>query len=502
MAEYPGFLHGAYGEINAVDSQNAQRNRRIKQAFVYIGTAPVHQIEGGAANVNKPILVNNIAEARAKLGYSDAWENYTLCEAMHAHFEKNTVGPLVFINVFNPATHKAASDTTVSLTPENGSVKIVNAENVILDTLTVAAGETEKTKGTDYTAKYDFVSKCVIISEVTSGSLGTSALTISYRAADPSAVTDSDVIGTTDNHGTNTGIYAVRNVFPMTGLIPAFILAPGFSSVPAIHAVMAECSLAIGKHWNAWMFVDMPLVSSGSTAITLQTAPTWKTQNGYTKDNESVFFPMATGTDGKKYHLSVLYAANFQELYIQNEGVPYMTASNTEIQIQDLYFGDAVTNRVCDDEIINRCLNANGINSAAFCGGHWVIWGMQAASYNHETGDAINVFDTVRMMLYYLTNDFQYRRNANIDKPVTLNTLKTIVSEEQARLDALIGAGALLYGKATVEALRIDGSDIYSGDFRIRFEVTTSPLMKSITGTAVWTDAGFVLLAASAQESA
>ena len=131
-----------------------------------------------------------------------------------------------------------------------------------------------------------------------------------------------------------------------------------------------------------------------------------------------------------------------------------------------------------------------------------MIWGMQAASYNHETGDAINVFDTVRMMLYYLTNDFQYRRNANIDKPVTLNTLKTIASEEQARLDALIGAGALLYGKATVEALRIDGSDIYSGDFRIRFEVTTSPLMKSITGTAVWTDAGFVLLAASAQESA
>ena len=215
-----------------------------------------------------------------------------------------------------------------------------------------------------------------------------------------------------------------------------------------------------------------------------------------------MFFPMATGTDGKKYHLSVLNAANFQTLYIQNEGVPYMTASNTEIQIQDLYFGEAVTNRVCDDEIINRCLNANGINSAAFCGGHWVIWGMQAASYNHETGDAINVFDTVRMMLYYLTNDFQYRRNANIDGTVTLNTLKTIVSEEQARLDALIGAGALLYGKATAEAAKVGGSDVYHGDFRIRFEITTSPLMKSLTLTAVWTDAGFELLAESAEESA
>ena len=63
MAEYPGFLHGAYGEINAVDSPNSTRNRRIKQAFVCIGTAPVHQVEGGANNVNKPILVNNIGEA-------------------------------------------------------------------------------------------------------------------------------------------------------------------------------------------------------------------------------------------------------------------------------------------------------------------------------------------------------------------------------------------------------------------------------------------------------
>ena len=54
------------------------RNRRIKQAFVYIGTAPVHQVEGGANNVNKPILVNNIAEARAKLGYSDDGAKYSL----------------------------------------------------------------------------------------------------------------------------------------------------------------------------------------------------------------------------------------------------------------------------------------------------------------------------------------------------------------------------------------------------------------------------------------
>lgn len=501
MAEYPGFLHGAYGEINAVDSPNSMRNRRIKQAFVCIGTAPVHQVEGGANNVNKPILVNDIGEARAKLGYSDDWAKYTVCEAMKVHLEKKQVGPMIFINVLNPTTHRSEEATTVSRTPANGRVTVANAEDIILDSVTVTAGSTEKIKGTDYTIAYDYNSKTIVIAEITAGSLGTAALTISYYTADATAVTQADVIGTTDNYGTNTGVYVLRNVFALTGYIPAFVEAPGFSSVPAIHAALAEASLGIAGHWNAWLFVDMPIVS-GSTSITLATAPTWKTTNGYTKDNEDVFFPMATGTDGKKYHLSVLYAANFQELYIQNEGVPYMTASNTPIQIEDLYFGESVTNRVLDDQIINRCLNANGINSATFMGGQWVLWGMQAASYNAETGGAINVFDTARMMLYYLVNDFQYRRNANIDKPVTLNTLKTIVSEEQARLDALIGAGALLYGKATAEALRIDGSDIYNGDFRVRFEVTTSPLMKSITGTAVWTDTGFVLLAAEIQESA
>ena len=496
-----GFLHGVYGEINAVDSPAAQKGRGIKQAFVYIGTAPVHLFDDYSGKINKPILCNNIAEARALLGYSDDWASFTLCEAMHAHFENKAVGPLVFINVLNPATHKAGSSTTASLTPANGKVVITSADDVIISTITVASGQTAKTKGTDYTVAYDWDKKTITIAEVSAGSLGTDALTITYYKVSPASVANADVIGASDTYGTNTGIYAIRDVYTLTGYMPAFILAPGFSSVPEIHAVLEQCSLGIGKHWNAWLFADIPLVNSSSVAITLQTAATWKTENGYTHDNESVFFPMAKGTDGKNYHLSVLYAANFQEIYIQNEGVPYMSASNTAIPIQDLYFGESVT-RVIDDEIINRCLNANGINSAAFVGGKWVLWGMQAGSYSQSAGDSLNVFDTVRMMLYYLMNDFQYRRNADIDKPLSLNTLKTIVSEEQQRLDALIGAGALLYGKAMAEAVAVDGSDIYQGNFRIRFEVTTTPLMKSLTGTAVWTNAGFVILAASINDAA
>ena len=491
MAEYPNFKHGTRGEINA-EGLSLNSIGKNRQAIVYIGTAPVHQVEGGAKNVNRPILARDISEARKYLGYSDDWASYTLCEAMHVHFEMKGVGPLIFINVLDPATHRKQTGGTATLTPENGRLKIVNAEDAILDTLTLTRDETTLTKGTHYTASYDFAKKIINIEEVTSGSLGTDALTITWSKVDPSAVTEAQVIGTTDTYGMNTGIYAVENVYNATGFIPAFLLAPGFSSIPAVHNAMYQNSQKIGGHWNAWMFTDMPIVDSQGTPITLATAPTWKNANGYNKDNESVFFPLVKGTDGKTYHISVLNAANFQELLIQNSGIPYMTASNTECSIiQDLYFSENVTGRVYSDNIINRCLNANGINSAAYVGGRWVIWGMFAGSYSQDNATTINVFDTCLMMLYYLTNDFQHRRNIDIDKPMPINTVKSIVAEEQARVDALLGIGALTYGKVRLDGSKEARADVYQGDFRILFNVTNTPLAKSLTGVATWTADGF-----------
>ena len=143
------YLHGAYGDINAAGNRVAAQTEGV---IVAIGTAPVHTVAGGAANVNKPVLVTGIAEARQLFGYSDDWAKYTLCEAMHVFFELNGVGPLVLINVLDPATHKKSGDaTSKSLTPVNGVITIANAEGIILDTVAVAG----KTKGTDFTVAYN-----------------------------------------------------------------------------------------------------------------------------------------------------------------------------------------------------------------------------------------------------------------------------------------------------------------------------------------------------------
>lgn len=486
MADYK---HGAYGVIQAVGSRVADESQG---AIVYVGTAPVHNVEGGANNVNKPIVVNNIAEARKYFGYSDEWDKYTLCEAMHVHLENKGVGPLVFINVLNPATHKASDAGTVSKTPENGRVTIPAAQDIILDSVVVKSDNTTKIKGTDYAIAYNIEKKTITISELTAGALGTSALTITYNTVDASAVTAADVIGTSDGLGLNTGVFAIKNVYQLTGYIPAYLAAPGFSSVPAVHAAMYQNSVKVNGHWDVYMFVDLPIMNS-ETPLTMDTAKTYKNGNGYTKENETVFFPLAQGNDGKIYHLSVLAAANFQELLLSQDGIPYKTASNTDCSlIENLYLGASNTGRVYDDSIINEKLNKNGIASAAYVGGRWAIWGCHSADYDQDNGDQINVAETNRMMLYYISNDFQHRRTPDVDKPMTANDLKTIIAEEQTRIDALLNIGALTRGVVSLDASAQARSDIMNGDYSFLFDITTTPLAKSLTAVVNWTDEGFV----------
>ena len=211
------YLHGAYGQIQTAGTKVAARARN---AFVYVGTAPVHLVAGGADNVNKPVLVSSIAEAKRLFGYSDDFASYTLCEAMKAHLENKGVGPLVLINVLDPKTHKASTDGTKSATPESGRVVLTDAESVYLDSLAVKAGSTAKVVGTDYTVSYNQAKKTVTITEMSSGALGTEELTITWTAVDPGKVEASDVAGSTDGAGLNKGCYAMKSVYQETGYIP------------------------------------------------------------------------------------------------------------------------------------------------------------------------------------------------------------------------------------------------------------------------------------------
>ena len=489
------YLHGAYGDQQAIGTRVATESQ---SAVVLVGTAPVQNLlpdDDGNWPVNKPVLVNDISEAKKLFGYSDDWAKYSLCEAMHVFLELAGVGPLVMINVLDPkSTHRSSAVTTKTATPSSGRITIANCEDAILDTITVKTQDTppvEKVKGTDYTAVYNAAKKSIIIQELTAGALGSAALDITYYTVTASAITSTDIIGADDGAGTHTGLYAIKDVYNLCGVIPAIFMAPGWSEVPAVHATMATLSLKINGHWDAWMFTDIPISDNG-TPVTMASAKTWKDANGYTKKNETVSFPMVVGTDNKKYHLSVIRCANFLQLLAENDGIPYHTASNTAAGIvANLWLGASSVGKVFDDQYINENLNKNGICSAAFVGGRWVIWGAHSAEYDQVNGDNINVSETNYMMLFYLSNDFQARRVYDVDQPLSANDIQSITAEEQSRLDALVKIGALTYGVATLDTSEAAKSDMYNGDFLFIFDVTTTPIAKSLTVLVNWVDDGF-----------
>lgn len=78
--------------------------RRISAGIpVVIGTAPVEDLT--EKPINEPKVIYSYSEFVTTFGWSDDWSKYTLCEFAYAHFALFGMAPVVFINVYDPATH-------------------------------------------------------------------------------------------------------------------------------------------------------------------------------------------------------------------------------------------------------------------------------------------------------------------------------------------------------------------------------------------------------------
>jgi phage tail sheath protein FI len=132
------YLHGIYGE--QVPTTDALPPAGVTTLPVYIGTAPVDQVDDPTKVIKTPILVNSFDEAKDKLGYSDDWETYTLCEAMYAHFKNRIqpIGPIVLINVLDPNSGEAVSydDVIEGLS----TVRLVYQTHNMIPTIIAAPG--------------------------------------------------------------------------------------------------------------------------------------------------------------------------------------------------------------------------------------------------------------------------------------------------------------------------------------------------------------------------
>lgn len=481
------YKHGAYGQI---DESRVSDAKQADVVAAYIGTAPINLIRGYAdANlVNMPIKLTNMADVQSKVGYSDDWASFTLCEAFAEHFDNTVgnVGPIYIVNVLDPDANKSAEATTKELSFVNQRAEFESTD-IILDTFAIA----DMAEGVDYTLEYNYAKGTVVVKLL--GEPAAAAVSCSFYTVDASAVDYSDIIGQTTADGQYTGLCAMSLLYQYHNAVLNMLAAPGWSHIPAVYKAMVSTVQKLNGHWDGFVNADIPLEDSEGNAInTIEKAIQWKTDNGYTSEYSKAYWPKVKDGSGRVFHLSTVGQATMLRVDVSHDGVPFESPSNKEIMATKQYFGpDSKSNGF--DQQTGNSLNEKGITTACFWGGQWVLWGPHTAAYIYNGSmDARAIFDVNLRMLMYITNSFQLDHGTEIDSPMTPQDKDTILNFEKQKLDTLSGVGALI-GTPTVEFLETDNSttDMMNGDFVWRFAVTNTPPFKSGTARVCYTDEGF-----------
>ena len=162
------YRHGVYNVEQPTSMPTPQEGRAAIQ--VIIGTAPIHLAKDPAAAVNKPILCSSYKEAVEAFGYSDDFDNFTLCQSIQASFGIFNVAPIILINVLDPANTAHVTENSAESCAVSDKTAIYKKQYVLLDTLSVKSGQTDLVRGTDYSAEHDDDGNVVItlISETAS----------------------------------------------------------------------------------------------------------------------------------------------------------------------------------------------------------------------------------------------------------------------------------------------------------------------------------------------
>lgn len=482
------YKHGAYGELGTSIAKSAIQAGTVA---VYVGTAPVHLVQGykDANVINLPVKINDFTDAQKKIGYSEDWKKFTLCEAVGAHFDNGLqeIGPIYVINVLDPDVHKKAEQTSVDVTFVN-NVAEIKTSTAILDTVSIA----KATKDTDFTVDYNFTTGTMIITALTAKVKGSMAVT--FYEIDTTAITKETIIGGLTSEGKYSGLKAIDLLYQRENQVANLVGIPGYSEIPEVYAKMITYTTSINGHWDAYCVADLPITDATGAAVdTIEKAKAWRTTNGYDSEKSDIMWPQwKDARTSRIYHLSTLAIVNYMITDYSHDSNPFESCSNKEIPSGMQYFGKTSKNQGFDQATATADLNAYGIGTAVFWGGKCVLWCGHTAKYAFGKDIDVRAIDSHYIrMLFHCTNGFQRRQASNVDKPFNRHLKDTILVNEQEIIDSYISQGGLLDGS---QILFLESSnpesDLINGDFIFDIPVTVTPRAKSLTGRVAYTDAG------------
>lgn len=431
---------------------------------VVVGTAPVNMVADPTAAVNKPIFVNNFKEAVEAVGYSDNFANYTICEAMSASFSVVGTGPLVLINVLDPAKHTA--DIASATVQVNAGVGVLDVQGVIPKSLTVKAGSTNLVYGTDYIVTFNDDGTANIV--LVSGGAGASATTLNVtgKKLDPSKVTAADIVGGVNaSTGEETGLEVVRQVFPKVSMTPGIIIAPRYSSDATVAAALQAKTHEINGVFKAVCIIDVNSDSTGARKYT-----DVKQQ----KEKQAVSSPSAYpvwlyGKIGDVvYSGSSLAAATTAYTDAINGDTPNVSPSNKTVPISATCLADG-TEVYLDQEQANT-VNSFGVATFLNMSG-FRLWGNNTAAYPSTT-DPKDRWFSVRRFLSWAANTFILTYFQKVDSPANKRLIEAIVDSENVRGNGFVARGVCARYEITFNASENTTADLLNGKLTFHQYIT------------------------------
>lgn len=489
------YKHGVYGELTPYAGKVPGKSSGTVP--VYIGTAPIHLSNKAgekdfdySKKINTPILLSSYEAAKEAIGYSSEWKNYTLCEAVAAHFlnSANPIGPILVINMADPSQLES-QDTVeiVTLSGANGDKKgYLNDSLAAIENIAISA--TPSLTAGDYELSYE---DDKILIHIKKEGFSAANVTATYKKIDVSeAAVSSSKFG--------TAVEKIDLCESITGIIPNIIAAPGFSEKPDYHKKMTEkATKRISQKWGAVCVSDIPADSSVNTP---ELAIAWKQTNGYDNTADKICFPMQK-YNGEMYHLSTLTVVTMQYQDNQADGVPYITPSNKVIASSQNVLADGTA--IYFDEVTANKLNEKGITTTNIIKGAIRLWGSHMSNYDYDKLDSIQPEDrqdsSVRMMRY-LVNTLQYEYIDEIDRPYSRRDIDSILISVQQWLNSLINQGKILHGTISFKETSNPESSLVDGDFVFDVETTTTPNGKSITFKVQYSLTGLSTLTSGGEE--
>lgn len=429
-----------------------------------IGLSPINLADNPAA-AGVPVLCTSYSEFVEKLGYSDDWDTYPLCEFAYSHFKLFGMQPAIFVNLLDASTMKeAVAAADITLTNHKCTLDSAALDDDNLVVKAQGGAGSAYVKDTDYAVYVDADGNVVVEALEDGACYSATKLNIAYNKVTPASVTDSVVAA---------GLESIDLCMTGIGIVPDLILAPGFSQVATVSAVMAAKAESINGMFKAMALVDI----STTAATAYDGVATAKANAALTSELEIACWPMAK-LDDLKFHMSTLLAgviATTDDDY----GAPYASPSNKDLPITALCLADGTEVSLTLAQA--NILNANGVMTALNFMGGFKTWGNYTCAY--PSTDVKEYFIPIRRMFGWVGATLIRTFWARLDGPLTRVQIDSIVDTANIWMNGLAGSGYILGGRIEYASEDNPVTSLMAGIIKLHVYITPPSPMQELDFT-------------------